>query len=211
LECELKADRVQFGVARMTPPASEVTQLLNAWCQGDAQALDQLAPIVESELRRVARGYLSREAPGHTLQPTALINEAYLRLIEWQTEKWQNRAHFYAVAAKLMRRVLVNHALSRGTQKRGGSGVMVSLLEAANVARPESTDILLLDSALDKLASFDARKSQLIELRFFAGLSAEETAEVLGSSLRTVAREWSLARAWLFRELRGETFNSDGQ
>jgi RNA polymerase sigma factor (TIGR02999 family) len=159
----------------------------------------------------VARGYLSREAPGHTLQPTALINEAYLRLIEWQTEKWQNRAHFYAVAAKLMRRVLVNHALSRGTQKRGGSGVMVSLLEAANVARPESTDILLLDSALDKLASFDARKSQLIELRFFAGLSAEETAEVLGSSLRTVAREWSLARAWLFRELRGETFNSDGQ
>jgi RNA polymerase sigma factor (TIGR02999 family) len=195
----------------MTPPASEVTQLLNAWCQGDAQALDQLAPIVESELRRVARGYLSREAPGHTLQPTALINEAYLRLIEWQTEKWQNRAHFYAVAAKLMRRVLVNHALSRGTQKRGGSGVMVSLLEAANVARPESTDILLLDSALDKLASFDARKSQLIELRFFAGLSAEETAEVLGSSLRTVAREWSLARAWLFRELRGETFNSDGQ
>src|SRR5262245_5096129 len=112
----------------MDPPASEVTQLLNAWSKGDARALDQLAPLVESELRRVAQAYLSREAPGHTLQPTALINEAYLRLIEWNTDEWRGRAHFYAVAAKMMRRVLVNHALSRETHKRGGDAVLVSLV-----------------------------------------------------------------------------------
>lgn len=187
----------------MTPPSNEVTQLLNAWCQGDAQALAQLAPIVESELRKVARAYLSKEAPGHTLQPTALINEAYLRLIEWPNAQWQGRAHFYAVASKLMRRVLVNHAESRGAQKRGGSAVLVSLAEAAQAVQSPSADILDLDAALEKLARFDPRKSQLVELRFFGGLSAEETAAVVGSSLRTVNREWSLARAWLFRELRG--------
>src|SRR6266700_2754219 len=117
----------------MDPPASEVTQRLNAWCQGDARALDQLAPLVESELRRVAQGYLSREAPGHTLQPTALINEAYLRLIEWKAVEWRSRAHFYAVAAKMMRRVLVNHAISRGSLKRGGDAVVVSLVEAESL------------------------------------------------------------------------------
>jgi len=189
----------------MTPPSSEVTLLLNAWCQGDSQALERLAPLVESELRKLARAYLSHEGPGHSLEPTALINEAYLRLIEWKAVEWQGRAHFYAVAAKLMRRVLVNHAESRGAQKRGGSAVQVSLMEAAGVAHAPSAEILALNSALDKLAQFDPRKSQLVELRFFAGLNNEEAAEVLGSSPRTLNREWNLARAWLFRELRGQS------
>ena len=189
----------------MDPPASEVTQLLHAWCQGDARALDQLAPIVESELRRVAQAYLSRERPGHTLQPTALINEAYLRLIEWTTVEWRNRAHFYAVAAKIMRRVLVNHAMSRGSQKRGGEAVLVSLVDSDTAADPEDAEIVALDTALEKLARFDPRKSQLVELRFFGGLTAEQAAEVMGSSLRSLNREWSLTRAWLFRELRGES------
>jgi RNA polymerase sigma factor (TIGR02999 family) len=188
----------------MSHPPTEVTQLLNAWCRGDAQALDRLAPLVETELRRVAKAYLSRESPGHTLQPTALINEAYLRLIEWKTIEWRSRAHFYAVAAKMMRRVLVSHAIGRDSLKRGGDTVLVSLVEAEFVADREDAEIVALDAALEKLAQFDPRKSQLVELRFFGGLTAEETAEVMGSSLRSVNREWSLARAWLFRELRGE-------
>jgi RNA polymerase sigma factor (TIGR02999 family) len=188
----------------MEPPSSEVTQLLNAWCQGDTEALERLAPLVESELRKVARAYLRQEDPNHTLQPTALINEAYLRLIQWNAVEWQGRTHFYAVAAKLMRRILVNHAVSQGAKKRGGSAVLVSLMEAADVGHAPNTDILALNSALDKLAQFDPRKSRLVELRFFAGLSNQEAADVLGSSPRTVNREWSLARAWLFRELRAE-------
>jgi RNA polymerase sigma factor (TIGR02999 family) len=181
---------------------SEVTQLLNAWCKGDASALEQLAPIVESELRRIARQYLSREAPGHTLQPTALINEAYLRLIEWNTLEWQSRAHFFAVAAKMMRRVLVNQAIARTRRKRGGSAILVSLTGAGDVS-DRGADIAALNEALMALAKMDTRKSELVELRFFGGLTAEETAEVLGISVRTVHREWDLARAWLFRELRG--------
>ena len=188
----------------MNPPASEITQLLNAWRQGDEKALDRLAPLVESELHRVAQAYLSREAPGHTLQPTALINEAYVRLIEWKGVAWQNRAHFYAVAAKMMRRVLVRHALAHGRLKRGGQTVLVSLVEAESVADEQNAEIVALDAALERLARFDPPKSQLVELRFFGGLTAEEAAEVMGSSLRTVNREWSVARAWLFRELRGE-------
>jgi RNA polymerase sigma-70 factor, ECF subfamily len=192
----------------MSRPESEVTQLLNAWSQGDAHALEQLAPVVESELRRVARAYLSREAPGHTLQPTALINEAYMRLIEWKTVEWRNRAHFFAVAAKMMRRILVNYAISSGSRKRGGSVVLLSLVEAETQAEQQNAEIVALDEALQKLARFDVRKSQLVELRFFGGLSAEEAGEVLGASLRTVNREWSLTRAWLFRELRGEPAKS---
>jgi RNA polymerase sigma-70 factor, ECF subfamily len=192
----------------MSPPQSEVTYLLNAWGQGDAHALEQLVPLVESELRRVAYAYLSREAPGHTLQPTALINEAYMRLMEWKTVDWRNRAHFFAVAAKMMRRILVNHAISSGSRKRGGSAVLVSLVEAETQAEQQNAEIIALDEALHKLARFDGRKSQLVELRFFAGLTAEEAAEVLGTSLRTVNREWSLTRAWLFRELRGEAGKS---
>jgi RNA polymerase sigma factor (TIGR02999 family) len=186
----------------MHPPPAEVTQLLNAWCNGDSASLEQLAPIVESELRRLARRYLNREEAGLTLQPSDLVNEAYLRLVEWNTVGWKNRAHFYAVAAKMMRRILVNHALSRKRQKRGGSAVLVSLAAADDTAN-RSADIVALDEALMTLAKLDDRKSRLVELRFFAGLTAEETAEVLGISLRTVHREWDLARAWLFRELRG--------
>jgi RNA polymerase sigma factor (TIGR02999 family) len=189
----------------MRPPSSEVTQLLNAWCKGDQDALEQLALLVESELHRLARAHLSKEAAGHTLQPADLVNEVYLRLIEWNTVQWQNRAHFYAVAAKMMRRVLVNQATARRSQKRGGGAeILVSLVQAG--AKPDrSVNAIALDEALKSLAMFDQRKSHVVELRFFAGLSAEETAEVLGISARTVHREWDLARAWLFRELRGQT------
>lgn len=184
----------------MQVESNEITYLLNAWCRGEAQALDRLAPIVEGELRRLARVYLSKEDMGHTLQPTALVNEAYLRLIQWDNAAWQNRAHFYAVAAKMMRHILVNEAISRGRKKRGGSAVIV-LLEAAEEGPSPSSDILALHEALLTLAKLDDRKRRLVELRFFGGLSAEETAEVLGISVRTVHREWDLARAWLFREL----------
>lgn len=186
----------------MRPPASEVTQMLKAWREGDAAALNRLAPVVESELRQLARLYLSKEAPGHTLQPTALINEAYLRLIEWNTVEWQSRTHFYAVAAKMMRRVLVNQAIARRRYKRGGSAVLVSLTEAGGMAE-RTADLAALDEALIALEKLDERKSRLVELRYFGGLTAEETAEVLGISMRTVHREWDLARSWLFRQLRG--------
>ena len=183
-------------------PSGEVTRLLKAWCNGDKSALEQLAPVVESELRRIARRHLGNERPGHTLQPTALMNEVYVRLIEWQGVEWQNRAQFYAVAAKMMRRVLVNQAVARYRQKRGGSAVLVSLTEAGGVTT-RTENLLALNEALLGLSQLDPRKSQLVELRFFGGLTAEETAQVMGISLRTVHREWDLARAWLFRELSG--------
>lgn len=184
--------------------ASEVTQLLVAWSKGDTVAFEHLAPLVEAELRQLARAYLRREPAGHTLQPTALINEAYLRLVEWRSVEWQDRAHFFAVAAKMMRRILVNHAVSSGRQKRGGHTIVVPLDEAQLVTGSgRSADIMALDEALMKLAKIDERKSHLVELRFFGGLSEAEAAQVLNSSLRTVQREWSLARAWLFRELSG--------
>jgi len=182
--------------------AGEVTQLLKSWRGGDPAALEKLAPVVESELRRLARVHLSKEVPGQMLQPTALINEAYVRLIDWSSVEWQSRAHFFAVASNMMRRILVNQAAARNTHKRGGSAVLVSLSEAGGVAhRP--ADLVALDEALVELAKMDERKSRLVELRFFGGLSAEETAEILGISVRTVHREWDLTRAWLFRELRG--------
>jgi RNA polymerase sigma factor (TIGR02999 family) len=187
----------------MRLPPSEVTQLLNAWCGGNQEALERLAPLVEAELGQLARAYVRKEAPGATLQPADLINEVYLRLIEWNTVRWQNRAHFYAVAAKMMRRVLVNQAIARRRPKRGGGTILVSLTQAG-VKPDRSADAIALDEALKSLASFDERKSRVVELRFFAGLSADETAEVLGISPRTVHREWDLARAWLFRELRGQ-------
>jgi len=188
----------------LDPSSSEVTELLVAWSKGNKLALDQLAPLVEGELRRLARLYLGREAPGHTLQPTALINEAYLRLVAWKSVDWQDRAHFFAVAAKMMRRILVSHAVSRGRQKRGAQVVVVPLEEAGAVVAERTADIVALDEALSKLAKFDERKSQLVELRFFGGLTETEAAEVLNMSVRTVQREWSLARAWLFRELTGD-------
>jgi len=188
----------------LDPSSSEVTELLVAWSKGNKLALDQLAPLVEGELRRLARLYLGREAPGHTLQPTALINEAYLRLVAWKSVDWQDRAHFFAVAAKMMRRILVSHAVRRGRQKRGAQVVVVPLEEAGAVVAERTADIVALDEALSTLAKFDERKSQLVELRFFGGLTETEAAEVLSMSVRTVQREWSLARAWLFRELTGD-------
>ncbi len=184
----------------MNPPPSEVTQLLKAWRRGDEHALEQLTAVVESELRRIARLQLRKESPGQTLQPTALMNEVYLRLFEWNSVEWQDRTHFFAVAAKIMRRVLVNQAIARRRQKRGGGAVLVSLTEAGG-ATDRTEDLLALDEALAALEKVDSRKSQLVELRFFGGLTPDETAAALGISVRTVHREWDLARAWLFREL----------
>lgn len=183
------------------PTTHEVTQLLMAWSDGDESALDQLVPLVEAELHRLAKLYLSQERPGHTLQTTALVNEAYLRLIDWKNVHWQNRAHFFGVSAGLMRRILVDHARSRHYRKRGGDATRVSLSEAEETPRECSADLVALDQALDNLAALDARKSRIVELRFFWGLSVEEMAEVLKVSPRTVMRERNSAKAWLYHEL----------
>lgn len=187
-----------------TPSSNEVTQLLMAWSDGDQSALDQLTPLVYRELHRLAKGYLHRERPGHILQTTALVNEAYLRLIDWKDVHWQNRAHFLGVAAKLMRRILVDSARARYQDKRGGAARQVSFDEAAAVSVEHAAEFIALDDALQQLAAIDPRRSRLVELRFFGGLNEEETAEVLKVSPRTVRREWSLARAWLHRELKQE-------
>ncbi len=184
----------------MAPP--EVTQLLIAWGNGDEGALARLAPLVQVELNRLAHHYLSRERPGHTLQTMDLVNEAYLRLIDSNSLRWQSRAHFFGIAASVMRRILVDHARRRKELKHGGGAVQVSLTAAEQVPTERGADVLALDEALTKLAMFDPRKSQLIELRFFGGLSEVETAEVLKLSLRTLQREWSLARAWLYQQLK---------
>ncbi|MGH9846031.1 MAG: sigma-70 family RNA polymerase sigma factor [Blastocatellia bacterium] len=184
-----------------TPSSHEVTQLLVAWSDGDQAALEQLTPLVYRELHRLAKGYLHRERPGHLLQTTALVNEAYLRLIDWKDVHWQNRAHFFGVAAQLMRRILVDFARARHQDKRGGAMRQVSLDEAAAVSVEQSAELIALDEALERLAAIDPRRSRMVELRFFGGLSEEETAEALKVSPRTVRREWSLARAWLHREL----------
>jgi RNA polymerase sigma-70 factor, ECF subfamily len=185
-----------------TPTAPEVTQLLRAWSAGDAAALAQLVPLVEAELHRLARHYLAGERAGLSLQASDLVNEAYLRLIDWQTAQWQNRAHFFGVAAQLMRRILVDHARRRLNQKRGGDVLRVSLTGAGNIAQENSASIIALDDALTTLASFDPRKCQIVELKFFGGLSEAEIVEVTKLPLRTVQREWNLARAWLYNELR---------
>lgn len=184
-----------------TPSAKEVTQLLIAWSDGDRSALEQLTPLVHAELYRLAKRYMAQERQGHTLQATALVNEAYLRLIDWKSVRWQNRAHFFGVSANLMRRILVDHARSRNYQKRGAGARKVPLDEAAVVSEDRAPDFVALDDALNALAEVDPRKSKIIELRFFGGLSVEETAEVLRISPRTVTREWSLAQAWLYREM----------
>src|SRR5438105_903650 len=185
----------------MVSSPHEVTRLLRAWSDGDEAALERLAPLVEAELHRLAGSYLRRERPGHTLQTTALVNEAYLRLIDDSVVEWQNRAHFYGIAAQLMRRILVDHARRRRKLKRGGDPLRVSLTQAENAAPEPSADIIALDEALSSLAKLDPRKSQIVELKFFGGLQEEAIAEVLTISLRTVQREWSLARAWLYNEL----------
>ncbi len=186
-----------------TRSAQEITQLLLAWSDGDQTALEQLTPLVYAELHRLAKGYMLGEWPGHTLQTTALINEAYLRLISWKDVRWQGRAHFFGVAAQVMRRILVDFARARHYTKRGGAAQQVSLDEAVTIHEDRSAEFIALDEALKSLAEIDPRKSQVVELRFFGGLNAEETAEVLKVSLRTVEREWNSARTWLYRELRG--------
>jgi RNA polymerase sigma factor (TIGR02999 family) len=188
----------------MPPTTPNVTQLLIGWSNGDKQALDSLLPLVYEELRRQAAGYLRRERVGHTLQTTALIHEAYLRLIDQKNVHWQNRAHFFGIAAQLMRRILVDHARTRTRAKRGGSNIRVSFNEANALAPSQDLDIVALDEALDRLAQLDAQQSRIVELRFFSGLSVPETAEVLRISPATVKRDWSMAKAWLHRELSGE-------
>jgi RNA polymerase sigma factor (TIGR02999 family) len=181
-----------------------VTGLLLKWGQGSDSALERLIPLVYDELHRIARKHIGREAIGHSLQATALVNEAYLRLVAAQNVAWQDRTHFLAVSARIMRRILVDHARSRRYQKRGGAAERVTFDEALVVSNESSQDLVALDDALVALASFDERKSRVIELRFFGGLSVEETAAVLELSSDTVMRDWRLAKAWLRRELRGE-------
>ena len=184
-----------------------VTQLLRAWGEGDEAALEQLAPLVESELHRLAQKYMRREGPGQTLQTTALVNEVYLRLIDTQQVSWQNRAHFFAISARMMRRILTDFARSRRYLKRGGDAVQVSWDESLVVSEEPDADIVAIDGALSRLAEVDPRKSQVVELRFFGGLSVEETAEVLKISQQTVMRDWKFAKAWLMRALSGEGHN----
>jgi RNA polymerase sigma factor (TIGR02999 family) len=185
----------------MTAPPN-VTQLLVAWSGGDAAALDALTPVIQHELHRLAARQLAGERPGHILQPTALVNEAYLRLVNWKDVRWQNRAHFFGTASRIMRRILVDMARARGRAKRGRGQVHVSLSEAEQRPVDDRTDLLALDEALQTLEGIDPRKSRVVELRYFGGLDLEETAVVLDVSVATVRRDWSMARAWLYRELK---------
>ncbi len=186
-----------------SPAATEeITQLLLAWGQGDQAALERLLPLVYEEMRQIAHHHMRRQRPDHTLQTTALVNEAYLRLVDAQRVQWQNRVHFFALAAQAMRHILVDLARARGNQKRGGGATQVALEEALIVSAERGADVLALDEALQTLAKLNARQSQIVELRYFGGLSEEETAAVLQLSPRTVRRDWSLARAWLYRELK---------
>ena len=178
-----------------------VTQLLAAWGSGDQAALDQLVPLVYRELRRIARGHLARERAGHTLQTTALVNEAYLRLVDQKQTRWQNRAHFFAISAQLMRRILVDYARRRQYQKRGGGTPQVTLAEAEVLTDEKAPDLVALDEALKSLAEIDPRRSQVVELRFFGGLSINEAAEVMKVSPTTLERDWTIAKAWLHKTL----------
>jgi RNA polymerase sigma factor (TIGR02999 family) len=184
-----------------TPSTHEITEWLTNWNKGDRLALEKLTPLVYHELHRLAQTYMRGERSGHTLQTTALVNEAYVRLIDTTRMNWQNRAHFYAVAAKLMRHILVDFARSRSNLKRGGDAPQVSLDEALTVSEKRSNEVVELDHALSALAELDERQSQVVELRFFGGMTEAEIAEVLQVSPRTVSNDWSLARAWLLREL----------
>jgi len=185
-----------------TVPEGEVSTLLRAWSDGDQSALDKLAPIVYDELRRLARHYLSRERSGHSLQATALVNEAYLRLVDYKRMRWENRAHFFAASAQLMRRILVDHA-RRHNLKRGGGVQHIALEDTAAVGGGRAENLVVLDDAMQALARIDPRKAHVVELRFFGGLNVEETAEVLKVSTVTVMRDWNTARAWLYREMGG--------
>jgi RNA polymerase sigma factor (TIGR02999 family) len=184
-------------------PPHEITQLLAAWSEGNQAALDQLYPLVYNELRRLAHGYLRRERKGHTLQTTALINEAYLRLVDQKHVHWANRSHFFGISAQIMRRILIDHARRYDYAKRGGGAQRISLDEAAVVAKQRGRALLMLDEALKSLAKIDSRRSQVVELRYFGGLNNEEIAGVLKISENTVMRDWNMARAWLYQELSG--------
>lgn len=188
----------------MAVPPQNITELLVEGSKGNKAALDQLLPFVYDELRRQAARYLRRERAGHTLQTTALIHEAYIRLIDQKKVQWQNRAQFFGIAAQLMRRILVDHARARKRSKRGGSNIQVSLEPAMAVTQDQELDLVALDEALERLAQIDPQQSKIVELRFFSGMSVEETAEVLGISPATVKRDWSVAKAWLHREISGD-------
>lgn len=185
----------------MTPSPQAVTQLLNDWTNGSRAARDELMPLVYEELRRLAHRHMGRERPGHTLQTSGLVNEAFLKLVDQTNVHWKNRAHFFAIAAQIMRRILVDYARSRRYAKRGGGAQRVSLNEALIASEGRSAEVVALDEALKGLGVIDERKAQIVELRFFGGLSIEETAEVLGVSPGTVMRDWTLAKAWLRKEL----------
>ena len=186
----------------MTLSQNQVTQLLLDWGNGDKAALDKLVPVVYQELRRLAAYYMRRERPGHTLQTSALVNEAYMRLVDYSQMRWQSRAHFFAVAAQAMRRILVEHARKRHFAKRGGGAAKVSFDEAAIVSQGQAADLVALDDALTSLEAMDERKARIVELRYIGGLNIEETAEVLSISPATVQREWRAAKAWLYREIK---------
>lgn len=192
--------RQQEVPAAAPSPAGEVTRLLIAWRQGDDRALEELIPLVYEELHRMAERHLRHERPDHTLQPTAIVNEAYIRLLSRQDEDWQNRTHFFAVAAQSMRRILVEHARARHAKKRGGQGTRW-LLDTAAMTEPREIDLIAVDDALLKLAEFDPQQGRIVELRFFGGLTEDQAAEVLETSSRTVRRKWTLAKAFLYREL----------
>ena len=190
---------VESAAQMPTLPPQEVTQLLADWSKGDKSALDKLLPLVHAELRRIARRQMSHERPGHTLQATALINEVYLKLLGQESFEWQNRAHFFAVCAQMMRHILIDHARAHTREKRGGGAVQVSLDKAVVIANEQAEHLLALDEALRSLENLDAQKAKIVELRYFGGLSLEETAEVLDISPRTVRREWQRSKAWLYR------------
>jgi RNA polymerase sigma factor (TIGR02999 family) len=184
----------------------EITQLLLAWGKGDQTALDELIPLVYAELRKLAKNYMRGQRPGHTLQTTALVNEAYLRLIDSSRVNWQNRTHFFAISAQLMRRVLVDFARAKNSLKRGGERIQVTLDERIEGPAEDRTDLVALDEALQKLAKMNERQAKIVELRYFGGLSEEEIGETLQISTRTVRRDWNIAKAWLFRTIKNEEF-----
>jgi RNA polymerase sigma factor, sigma-70 family/RNA polymerase sigma factor, TIGR02999 family len=195
----------------MMPPASppqQITRLLCQWREGDPNALEKLIPLVQPELVRLAHHYMSRERPGHTLQTTALLDDAYLQLVGKSRVQWENRAHFFAVAAQLMRRIMVDHARQRHTLKRGGGAIRVTLDECAAVTQTRAAELLALDEASERLAAFDPRKARVVEMRYFGGLTMEEIGDVLKIHVNTVTRDWTAARAWLFAALSGEEMDA---
>jgi RNA polymerase sigma factor (TIGR02999 family) len=194
----------QIGILLQQEPSSPVTQLLVRWRGGDREALEELMPLVYEELRRLAHHYLRKERADHTLQSTALVHEAYLRLAGQNAPQWQNRAHFFGIAAHIMRQILVEYARGRNTDKRGGNAVTLTLDDAVAISQGMNTDVVALDKALTELSDLDAQQGRIVELRFFAGLTIEDTSEVLGISPATVKRDWVTARAWLFRAMTGE-------